>query len=265
MSDQITLYDIACKPPTRCWSFNPWKTRLILNYKNIPYNTHWLEIPAIAPHLTALSIPPNPPNNSALLSAPYTLPTIRIPASHSHSNSNRSNNKNPNSDTVTEDKYIMDSTLIAHELENRYPNPPLPSNTPKQTAIETLWPQIMQILGPAILPNVTRLINPASRDHFIRTREEAFGVKIKDFDHPDVMEKAWRDVRPVVEEMAGVLKENGGPFVEGEVVSYADFVVVGIMVFLERAGAGAVERFREVDGAFGRLWEACEVWMVRDD
>ena len=66
----------------------------------------------------------------------------------------------------------------------------------------------------------------------------------------------------------GGAEAKGDPFVEGMEVTYADFVLVSIMVFLERASSGhkgAVERFVDVDGCFGRLWEGCTGWMERDD
>ncbi|KAL8952977.1 MAG: hypothetical protein Q9222_001153 [Ikaeria aurantiellina] len=251
-SEEVTFYDLARAPPSKCWSFNPWKTRLILNYKNIPYTTHFLEMPSIATHHSSLSIPPNLAGNSNLLALPYTVPLLKLPAHH---------DSNPTASA----KYIMDSALIAHSLEALYPSPPLPLDTPAQKKIETIWPQIMRTIGPAILPGITKILSPSSVEYFISTRQDAFGVEISDYDNPQAIEKAWGDARPFLVELAEVVKEKGGPFVDGEKVSYADFVVASIMAFLERSCEGSVERFVDVDGAFGRLWKACGPWMERDD
>ncbi|KAI4111042.1 MAG: hypothetical protein LQ339_000770 [Xanthoria mediterranea] len=253
--DEITFYDLACAPPSKCWSFNPWKTRLVLNYKKIPYTTNFLEMPSIATHHASLSIPANSHSSSTLLAIPYTVPLLKLPTHH-YSNSTAS------------DKYIMDSAAIARELETLFPEPALRQDTPAQKKIESLWPQIMRIIGPAILPGITKMLSPLSVEYFISTREAAFGVKISDYDSPQAIEKAWGDVKPLLVELGEVLNAKGGPFVEGIEVTYADFVLVSIMVFLERASSGhigAVERFVDMDGCFGRLWEACTGWMERDD
>ena len=42
MSDEIVLYDLKNKH-NKCWSLNPWKTRLILNLKGLKYRTEWIE------------------------------------------------------------------------------------------------------------------------------------------------------------------------------------------------------------------------------
>lgn len=51
---KVTLYDLPSKDPCRTWSLNPWKTRLILNYKEIEYDTEWTEYPDVAPKFKAL-------------------------------------------------------------------------------------------------------------------------------------------------------------------------------------------------------------------
>lgn len=52
---EIVLYDLAC---TRHVSFSPvvWRIRLMLNYKNIPYKTIFLEFPDIEPTLRNLYV-----------------------------------------------------------------------------------------------------------------------------------------------------------------------------------------------------------------
>jgi len=42
---QIIFYDIASDKPLRTFAPNPWKTRLALNFKGIPYRTEWVRIP----------------------------------------------------------------------------------------------------------------------------------------------------------------------------------------------------------------------------
>ena len=49
----IVLYDLACTKNV-CFSPVVWRIRLLLNYKNIPYKTIFLEFPDIEPTLKGL-------------------------------------------------------------------------------------------------------------------------------------------------------------------------------------------------------------------
>lgn len=50
---EIVLYDLACTKNV-CFSPAVWRIRLLLNYKQIPYKTTFLEFPDIEPTLKAL-------------------------------------------------------------------------------------------------------------------------------------------------------------------------------------------------------------------
>ena len=50
---EIVLYDLASTQNV-CFSPIVWRIRLILNYKQIPYRTVFLELPDIEPTLKAL-------------------------------------------------------------------------------------------------------------------------------------------------------------------------------------------------------------------
>ncbi|KAM3423897.1 hypothetical protein BST61_g1292 [Cercospora zeina] len=70
----ITFYDIASASPSRTFAANPWKTRLALNYKGVPYKTRWVQMPDIAAVREKLGVPANRTNADG---SPYhTLPVI---------------------------------------------------------------------------------------------------------------------------------------------------------------------------------------------
>ena len=50
---KIVLYDLACTKNV-CFSPVVWRIRLMLNYKQIPYRTIFLEFPDIEPVLKGL-------------------------------------------------------------------------------------------------------------------------------------------------------------------------------------------------------------------
>lgn len=90
-----------------------------------------------------------------------------------------------------------------------------------------------------------------------------FGVKVEDL-KKEADDTTWEEVRPVLEEIGSVLREKGGPFVLGEEVSYADFILVGGMQFLRRTEERYYQGFVAADEAFGRLFEACRPWLEKD-
>ncbi|KAL8712508.1 MAG: hypothetical protein Q9220_003356 [cf. Caloplaca sp. 1 TL-2023] len=154
----------------------------------------------------------------------------------------------------------MDSAVIAHELETLYPDPPLYLDTPQQAQIEALWPAVLGKIGPAICARMVEdVLNEESVAYFVESREKAFGFKLGNVS-PEAEEEAWKEARPIVQEMAGVLREGEGPLVRGKEVSYADFVLLAAMLFLRACGGGSFERFVEVDPAFGKLFDAMEQW-----
>lgn len=97
MSDtNIILYDLSSKrtTPSTCWSPNVWKSRLILNYKALPYDTQWVKHDEIESTLSAIGIPANDMSLPSAKAA-YTVPAIRL----------------------VDGRGIMDSAVIAAELE----------------------------------------------------------------------------------------------------------------------------------------------------
>ena len=111
-SSPIVFYDIAMRPPVEknCCSPNPWKTRLALNFKGLPYSTSWVALPDIAKVRSSLKVPPC--RKFADGTDFFTLPVIEDPAT---------------------DSLVGDSFDIAVYLQNTYPNSGAGDLFPPQT------------------------------------------------------------------------------------------------------------------------------------
>ncbi|KAI4169574.1 MAG: hypothetical protein LQ343_005594 [Gyalolechia ehrenbergii] len=265
---EIILYDIPSKDRCAAWSPSTWKStstffpfpspqppytdytpptsipaRLILNYKHIPYTTHWLEFPSIAPHLQSLSIPPNPSGSPI----PYTLPAIRLP----------------------DGTPIMDSKRIALALEDRYPNPPLHLSSPQLTEIEDHVLHALRTLFGFTLPKTPRVIlNKESRAYYSDKLSKRFGTPLEQFEQENSGDGKWEELRPFLKRIGEMLREQkgGGPFLKGvEEVTYADLVVVGLLHYFRRLEGGVYERVVGMEPALGELYRACGEWWERDD
>ncbi|CAK3950952.1 related to glutathione S-transferase [Lecanosticta acicola] len=247
MSNEIILYDLPSKGRSACWSLNPWKARLALNYKGVPYKTEWVEYPDLAPKFKALGIPPNSPETNP--NAEYSSPAIKLP----------------------DGRYIMDSLAAARELEQLQPSPSLHihGNDYANRTQEAVG-QIMKGLAPIAMPRIPeRLLNPSSAEYFHTTREKRFGMPLSELAQSDKAgERAWSTAEPGFGAVKALLVENGnGPYIQGGEPSFADFVLAGFWRFMERLDTGGdlYGRIMEIDPVFARHREACQPWLDRDD
>ncbi|KAI9688289.1 MAG: hypothetical protein M1820_010286 [Bogoriella megaspora] len=236
---EVTLYDIPARPPVFCWSYNPWKVRLLLNYKQIPYKTQWTEYPDLAPVISALNVPPNDDGNAA-----YTSPAVVF-----------------HSDKTA----IMESRKIAAEIEKRFPSKPVPIETPGREkvvkALQAFFPKVRTEL----IPNVPRNVLPErSKEYFERTRSETFGMDIYEWEKIKYGEKPWEACEGDIKELGKLYHEDeSGPFLEGNEVTFADFTVVGILEFIRVLNKPGFDRVLEIDTAFVKLYDACKPWLER--
>jgi len=222
VDSEIILYDLASQLPSTSWSLNPWKTRLALNFKGVNYKTQWVEYPDIAPLLASLNVKPNSSRT------PYTLPAVRF----------------SNGET------IQDSRIIVEKIEEIFPSPSLHLVAP-------ILPEIQKTVSRAFFDlftilNPTKILNPPSAAYFTRKDAENILEYGPDLEGED----AWDAAKEPLRKLAGLIQS---PFVLGEQISYADFVVMGFLRHAWVVGGKKVwERVVGIDqnGKLRRLYEA---------
>lgn len=161
----------------------------MLNFKNIPYKTQWIEYPDLAPTFKSFGIPPNDEGT------PYTIPTMQL----------------------SPDKYVMDSFKIAAELERLHPSPPLHLDSPILSKVQELVTQGMGSLRGVVIPKIPRnLLNPSSAEYYDKTRLERFGKTLPQLERETDVESAWEGAKPALQELGATLRAEGGPFVLGK-------------------------------------------------
>ncbi|XMA10847.1 hypothetical protein WAI453_003638 [Rhynchosporium graminicola] len=234
---QLILYDLPTKGRPSCWSPNPWKTRLVLNFKGIDYKTEWVAYPDIEARLSP-HVQPNPISDT-----PYTIPTVRVP----------------------DGTYIMDSKLIVARLEKDYPTPSLYLDSPILEEMQPIIGKIAGPLRPVWQPRVPiNLLGERCSEYFHRTREEKLGNSLVQFAKEEGGEEAWVEALPAVKELGVLLKRNGGPFVLGKTPSYADSVIVGFLQFFKKIEEDMYQRLVKIEPMLGELYDACKPWLERD-
>ncbi|KAH8682300.1 putative glutathione S-transferase [Xylariales sp. PMI_506] len=242
-TSQITLFDLASRTPCKTWSHNPWKTRLLLNFKGVDYKTDWTEYPEI--RLKLQDHLPLPEGVSI-----YTIPTIRLP----------------------DGKYIMESMEIAKYIEQQYPSPSvhldsayIPKVRERIAALGEVGTGLRGVFLP-IIPE--RLLNEKSASYWMETRVKYLGKPVHAITEDERGDKAWENATPNVRAVTEMLKENPGPFFMGETVCYADFFWIGYLIFWKRIGDDVFEKLMSVSGDRSvhlKLLEAARPWTERDD
>jgi hypothetical protein len=125
----------------------------------------------------------------------YSIPAVRFP----------------------DNTYIMDSKAIALRLEKDYPSPSMHMDSSILPEVERIIPGINAALRGVWCPKVPpKLLNEPSREYFVRTREERFGIKFANMAETTGGEEAWMEALPAIKALGEILKKNGGPFVDGE-------------------------------------------------
>ncbi|KAL2186675.1 hypothetical protein L209DRAFT_731631 [Thermothelomyces heterothallicus CBS 203.75] len=241
MSEQYVLFDLPSRDPCRCWSLNPWKTRMLLNFKGVDYRTEWVEYPDIKPTLEP-HVPPHPQKPQ------YTIPTVRFP----------------------DGRYVMESFAIAREIEAAHPTPSARLDAPAVAELMGAVPRLLHKLRAVLLPGVPRLIlNERSKPYWHETRSAMVGKALDEWEREVVAagEPDWDGAEPVLREVTALLKkEAGGPFFLGNEVSYADFIWGGFLIFFDRLGVSEELLARTGDAdAHRALLKGLEPWTERSD
>ncbi|PMD30416.1 hypothetical protein L207DRAFT_592541 [Hyaloscypha variabilis F] len=238
MADEVILYDIPSKPPCHGWSINPWKTRMALNFKEVPYTTEWTEFPDLEPKFKEFGLTPNEQGR------PYTSPAVKFDSS----------------------TYIQDSAKIASELEKRYPEPSLHLDSPLLPKAYAAVGAILEVIRPMLMRKVLpNLLNERSADYISHTRAEALRKSREEYSKESVVEEVWRKSEVPLKNLATLIKGNGGPFVMGKTPSYADFVIASFLFYIRRIDQKDYDRMVVAEPALSEIFEACRPWFKKDD
>jgi len=159
----------------------------------------------------------------------------------------------------------MESGKIAAALEAAHPSPSLRLDHPIVAEVQTLLSKCIAPLGPEIFPLARdNVISEPSFDYWVRARTADFG-DLDTLRAEKGGQQSWDNARPRLEEMAALLKKEGGPFFLGKEACYADFIWAGFVRFVRRVSVDEFEKLVGVDEVLRRQYEACEKWMERDD
>ncbi|KAG8688864.1 hypothetical protein FRC11_004611 [Ceratobasidium sp. 423] len=220
------------------WSPNPYKTRLCLIHKGLPYRVEYLLISEVESKMKELGVGPTSDTFPH-----YTLPVIA----------------DPSSDPNGKPTYIGESFAIAVYLDEKYPAPKYPAIFPPGTRgvqhilVNQYLPILSSLLLPLIYPKLPQFLDEQSMDYLRRTRpQEAFKPLSE-----EEQTKKWQDAHDKFIALAKSLDLNGrDSFIMGSQPSFIDFAFGGVFHYIEKLGGTEMEAIAGWhDGKWGRYWE----------
>ncbi|KAJ6261099.1 hypothetical protein Dda_3764 [Drechslerella dactyloides] len=242
MSTKYTLFDIPTKSnPPMSWSPNVWKARGVLNYKNVPYETEWIEYPDIRVRLAAMGLP----SKGGLM--PYTLPMLRATIT-------------PADGSEPQIKYLTDSADIAKYINDQHPEPAVDfDHEINEEALELLVNTLRDPYCGVVLCEIPNVLSERSAAYVHETRPIWMGMPIADFKKKKIEEGAWANLETGIGKLRELLRRNEGPFLLGEKPSFGDIAIIGYMIWARESGPEAWAKIKEVGGKEVKdLMEAAE-------
>jgi len=220
----ITLYDAASLLKEKTLSPFVGKTRLLLNYKKIPFKTVWITFPEIEPTCKSVGAPPTRKKQDG--SPHYTIPFITV---------------TPPEGSEDPALAISDSGKIAEYIERAFPDPAntlIPEGTRVYRALlgQFMGEKLNLTMFPLIVDNYRDLLT--TKEWYASTRETLLGSPIEAIVPKDeagvvaAREKLWVGF----DALANALDAEGEGnyhFVRGQ-VTYADMEVAALLYFISR-------------------------------
>jgi len=190
------------------------RSRFVLGYKNLPFETVWVEYPDIAPKLKEIGASPNKRPDG---SEQYTVPVL----------------SDPNTGAL-----VTDSWVIAEYLDKTYPEKPVFPNGSKGLVVAFEF-ALEALGGPSFkfsLLRTSQILNERSQKYFVSTREVALGDRVDEWSpegpkrdaHWEIIEKSYYGSAKTWYD------KLEGKWVMGDVFSYADIILAARSLWFKR-------------------------------
>lgn len=223
-----------------------------MNYKGIPYKTEWKEYVDIEKLAKEKGIPPEGSRNPETGGPYYTLPAIIDESTH---------------------VALSESLRIAEYLDKAYPDKPkviIPGTEVLQTAfIGSFLPHFKAMWQFTLPANVKLIDHPEGRAYFHKTRSGRVGQDISTMKPTgDAWQAGLNELRDGLNNIDQWLQKSGGPYVMGNTISFADFVLGGWLKWMQVALGKDSEEWKQIsswnEGRWGERVERLEKYAQTD-
>ncbi|EJD06831.1 uncharacterized protein FOMMEDRAFT_144711 [Fomitiporia mediterranea MF3/22] len=241
-TNRITLYDAEFTLEEKTMSPYAVRIRLLLHYKNIPYDVVWLRFRDV--DATAKAVGAAPTRVMADGSPGYTIPFITT--------------KSVDDQTIA----ISDSARIAQYIEENFPdseNKLLPAET---RFFQSIFSKYLiekvstAIYGVALASILDLFPSESDREWYLQTRRNVYGRGIEELVPQDEasIQAAWRRFDTTFDDLAAHLDKAGeGNYRITGGVSYSEFELVSWLNMARRASYDGV--WKRLASRNGGRWE----------
>ncbi|EJC98324.1 uncharacterized protein FOMMEDRAFT_114511 [Fomitiporia mediterranea MF3/22] len=252
----IIFYDAKSRLPGVSTSINTWRLRLVLNYKQLTYQTVWLDGPDIAQSHISNGIPSIEKHPDG--SPKYTVPAII----------DLTDKENP--------VKLTDSRIIISYLERTYPSPnpelalfPPHTHAFQMMAFDYFFDSVFWTIFSLMLTEAAALQTEGSGAIFRRLYEATQGKTIEEMEpRGKDREETWKKVRQGFEKLASFAKDDptrndDTPFFAGPNWTFFDFHVASALIVIKMCLGDEFEK-EMTDCANGRwikLLDACSKYQ----
>ncbi|KAF9565366.1 hypothetical protein CPC08DRAFT_683862 [Agrocybe pediades] len=237
----IIFYDVSANVPGKAWSSNTWKIRYALNYKGLPFKTEWVALPDVEEQCKKVGIKPtgkaawNPEKDY------YTLPAIH--------------------DTSTGVR-LADSIKIAKYLDETYPDTPRIFPDPASVGLQLAFADAYSTkMSPAVFlgffAGLSKL-DERTVEYLRQTREKKWGKTMEEMvPTGEKLVQEWEKLTKSLDKFDKWYGETDdkGPFMMGDVVSWADFVVGAQMMWMTIMWGEESEEWKRVASLNNGRWD----------
>lgn len=212
--DSVVLYDTLSNKGTM-WSHHLLRVVLALNYKRIPYSVKSVQYPDIVSTFAATPLKPK-----ADPIEPYETPVLETQGS----------------------RYYMGTPDILQKLEAMQPEYPLLYASTRSVEFRSLFGPAFAPILQSVVGQVPQILPQASVQAFKQKRADRWGKSVEEWiiEHPT--DEALKTTADGFKRFGDWLDLTPGPFVHGDVPSYADFTVVSLLIFVKEVGFPDVMR-----------------------
>ena len=152
-------------------------------------------------------------------------------------------------------RIISDSFAIAQYLDERYPDTPKVLPHGSAALIHVFQTAYLDATKGSIRLGIAKgaeKLNPVSKEYYIRTRIERFGIPWEQFAPPEKREQLWNELRAGCDTLDGWYAKSSGQFIMGDEPCFADFMVAGRFKWIEYCFEK--QEWEEVKSWNGRRW-----------
>ncbi|KAK7021387.1 hypothetical protein VNI00_017379 [Paramarasmius palmivorus] len=211
--------------------------RYTLNYRKLPYEVVWVELPDIEETVKSIGASPT-------ATKPNGQPKYTLPAIHD----------------LNTDVRLSDSIKIVEYLEATYPNDPEKALIPPGTKalqlafIDAVITLIRPNLVPLAYPQEVTLFDSRSREYFLSTRKEMLGKEVWEIaPPPEMRDTVWKGVEGAWAKVDSWMRKEDR-FVMGDTVCFLDFAIAGQFVWYRIMWGEDSEEWKMMSSWQGGRW-----------